>query len=128
MVGVVGLMGNGRRLADMEGFIENVLLYAGIGLLAVGIVLVVWVVRPRTRPDKVKQEAAEGYIYFGHLNFRSTSDVEQALKYQDILPVLSRQLVEMSRIAWNKHRLLKWSITAASGAVILLLIAAGLNG
>jgi hypothetical protein len=113
LAGVVSMMGGSRRLAHLHGFWRNVLLYGGIAALVVALVSVAWVVRPRTRKNRVEQEAPRNFIYFGHLNFLRAEDVQRALEDEDILPVLSRQLVTMGRIAWDKHNLLKWSLTAA---------------
>lgn len=126
LAGVISLMGGSRRLAHVQEFWWNVLLYMGIGALVVALVCVVWVVRPRTRKDKVEQEAPSNFIYFGHLNFLVPEDLERALKQEDVLPVLSRQLVTMGRIAWDKHNLLRWSLTAAMVGTALVGAAAAL--
>ena len=113
LAGVIALMGGHRRLAGVEGVFPNLLLYSGISLLAGAIVLVAWVVRPRTRNKNAKAESPHNFIYFGHLRFRQPADVERALQEEDILPMLSRQLVVMGQIAWVKHNQLKWSLNAA---------------
>lgn len=60
---------------------------------------------PRLRPRSVlEQEAGQSFIYFGHLQFWKPEDLKTALQQQDILPVLSHQLINMSKIAWRKHR------------------------
>ncbi|MFF0001792.1 Pycsar system effector family protein [Streptomyces avermitilis] len=60
--------------------------------------------RRELRGRKVKAEAASNFIYFGHLMHRQADELTTALKNTDILPVLSRQLIVMSKIAWAKHR------------------------
>lgn len=126
LAGVISMMGGSRQLAHLHGAWENLLLYVGIGAVVVALVLVAWVVRPRTRNHKVEQEAPYNFLYFGHLNFRLPEDVERALEHEDLLPVLSRQLVMMGRIAWDKHNLLKWSLTAAMLGTALVGAAAAL--
>lgn len=126
LAGVISMMGGSRRLAHLHGVWRNLLFYVGIGALVVALVFVTGVVRPRTRKDKVEQEAPNNFVYFGHLNFRLPEDVQRALKDEDILPVLSRQLIVMGRIAWDKHNLLKWSLTAAMLGTALVGTAAAL--
>lgn len=126
LAGLISMMGGSRRLAHLHGAWENGLLYVGIGALVGALVLVGCVVRPRTRSKKAEEEAPDNFVYFGHLNFRQPEDVERALEHEDILPVLSRQLVVMGRIAWDKHNLLKWSLTTAMLGTALVGVAAAL--
>ena len=126
LAGVVNLMGGGHRLAHVHGPCANALLYTGIGGLVVAVVLVTWVMRPRTRNRRVLQEAPSNFVYFGHLNFRLAEGLESSLRNDDILPVLCRQLVVTGRIAWDKHNLLKWSLTTAMLGAVFVCAAAGL--
>lgn len=111
--GVVTLAGDGHRLHGIVGSWENGLFYAGCGLLASAVVFVALVVRPRLRSKHVKTEAPDNYIFFGHLRHWQPDDLAKALDQRDILPVLSRQLINMSRVAWLKHRLLQLSMYSA---------------
>lgn len=50
--------------------------------------------------------------------------VQALLEGTALLPVLSKQLVEMSKIAWTKHRLVQLSMSLASIGVMALGICA----
>jgi len=124
LAGVVSLSTEGRALSDLEG-VASVLYWAGIALLVLSVAFAGWVVRPRLRTSRLKREAQQGsFIYFGHLSHHEWFDVENLLREQDLLPVLSKQLVAMSRIAWLKHRLVQLSLTFAPSGVVLLAAAA----
>ncbi|MCT2175891.1 Pycsar system effector family protein [Dietzia cinnamea] len=125
LAGVVTLSGGGRALSGLTGF-ASFLYWAGIAGLAVAALFAIWVVRPQLRTSRIKRESATNFIYFGHLSLLEPVLVETMLKDDDKLPVLSKQLVEMSRIAWNKHRNVQWSLTIAPIGVGLLAISAAL--
>ncbi|WP_083275531.1 Pycsar system effector family protein [Pseudonocardia sp. HH130630-07] len=73
------------------------------------------VVMPRIRSDRTAQEWPDNYIYFGHLRHWSSDALADRLQSSkdDILPILSRQLVNMSKIAWRKHRIVQVSLALA---------------
>ncbi|MGW3482704.1 Pycsar system effector family protein [Rhodococcus indonesiensis] len=96
----------------------------GICLLVGGVLCAAWVVRPRLRAANLATEAPVNFIYFGHLRHLTPDDVHNHLKTSDVLPVLSKQLVEMSKIAWTKHRLVQLSMSLAPLGVIALGISA----
>ncbi|MDH6283927.1 hypothetical protein M2284_001500 [Rhodococcus sp. LBL1] len=100
---------------------------AGILLLVVAVALAVFVVRPRLRADKVAAEAPHNFIYFGHLRHLQPCEIEYRLEESPLLPVLSKQLHEMSRIAWQKHVLVKWSMNLAPAGVVALAICAAVR-
>lgn len=80
------------------------------------------VVVPRLRARKVEAEAASNFIYFGHLKHRQADELANALKETDILPVLSKQLITMSKIAWDKHRHVQLSfVTFGLGVALAFL-------
>lgn len=119
LVGVVTLSGNGRALADLHGW--GVFWYVlGVVILIAGLLSAVWVVRPRLRAQQVTGEVPTNFVYFGHLRQLTPGEVETNLRSDDILPVLSKQLVEMSKISWTKHRLVQVSLTLAPIGVALL--------
>lgn len=113
MAGIVGLAGGDRRLANVKGFWPNSFLWVGVGVLVLSLVAVSLVVRPRLRRKKLEEEIPENFIFFGHLRMWSAQELEQALLERELLPVLSRQIVEMSKLTWQKHRLLQSSMTGA---------------
>ncbi|NWF30271.1 hypothetical protein HW130_29135 [Streptomyces sp. PKU-EA00015] len=92
-------------------------------LILAGAVLAILVVVPRLRSrSALEQEAGQSFIYFGHLQFWKPTDLEAALQQQDILPVLSNQLINMSKIAWRKHRFVQLSflLAAVGGGFVFL--------
>ncbi|OZC56072.1 hypothetical protein CH267_10930 [Rhodococcus sp. 06-621-2] len=123
MAGVVTLSGPGRVFDDLHGW-SAAWYWLGVFLLVAGVVCAVWVVRPRLRSARLSGEASENFIYFGHLRHLTSDTVQERLNEAPLLPVLSRQLVEMSKIAWTKHRLVQWSMSVAPAGVAALAICA----
>lgn len=113
MAGIIGLAGGNRRLANLEGFWANTFFWVGMGVLILSVVAVTFVVRPRLRSRKLGAEIPDNFIFFGHLRKWSPQDLEKALVERELLPVLTRQIVEMSKVTWQKHRLLQVSMTGA---------------
>ncbi len=126
LAGTVTLSGKDRALANLHGW--AVAWYVlGLIILISGLLCAVWVVRPRLRSQHVASEAPENFIYFGHLRQLTQEDIEVKLRTEDVLPVLSKQLVEMSKITWTKHRLVQLSLTLAPAGVALLGVSATYN-
>ncbi|MGW9595417.1 Pycsar system effector family protein [Streptomyces chartreusis] len=77
---------------------------------------------PPAPRSTLAQEAGQSFVYFGHLQFWKPDDLETALQQRDILSVLSHQLVNMSKIAWRKHRFVQLSflLAATGGALVFL--------
>lgn len=128
MVAIIQLTASGRRLHHLHGIAELATFYVGVALLGVALICVALVVRPRLRTSKVAEEAAENLVFFGHVRKWNPTDLETALRERDLLPVLSRQLVNTSKVAWLKHRLLQWSMNLALVGVALVGCAALLVG
>ncbi|MFC1432949.1 Pycsar system effector family protein [Streptacidiphilus sp. N1-3] len=121
LAGVAAVASADHRLARMGGGV-GALLWTGIALVVVGTALAVLVVTPRVRPKDVVGEASQNFIFFGHLQYWRAIDLERALENTDPLPVLSRQLVVTSKIAWEKHSYVKWSFrSAATGGLLVFL-------
>ncbi|MFW0872021.1 Pycsar system effector family protein [Rhodococcoides corynebacterioides] len=119
LAGVVTLSGNDRALADLHGW--GVLWYVlGVVTLVAGLLCAVWAVRPRLRAQQLTNEVPTNFVYFGHLRQLTPAEVEINLRSDDILPVLSKQLIDMSKISWTKHRLVQVSLTLAPVGVALL--------
>lgn len=125
--GIIGLAGDDRRLANLEGFWPTSLFWAGILLLVLSLIAVSFVVRPRLRSRKVASEAPDNFIFFGHLRTWNAEALEKALLEKDVLPVLSRQIIAMSQVAWMKHRLLQVSMSGGVIGTALVALAAWLN-
>jgi Family of unknown function (DUF5706) len=125
---LVALCGHGARLSHLYGAWSTAFFSAGAVTLAAALVCVLYVVRPRLRSKEVDREWRNGLIYFGHLRHWSATELEAELRNGDMLPILSRQLVAMSGIAWAKHRMLQLSMTLAPVSVVLIGVAAAVNG
>lgn len=126
LVAITALSSNGRRLGRIDGCAIWVL-YIGVAVLALSALFAISVVSPNLRKRKVPSEVGENFIFFGHVRHWNPADLERALRERDPLPVLSRQLVVMSKIAWGKHERVKWSfLLAVLGA--LLVAGAGIFG
>lgn len=107
-------------LADENRHLNNVFdrwqqypFWAGVAMLAIGIVLAATVVLPYLRTRRLLDESKNNYIYFGHLRHWAPGELAATLRREDILAPLSQQLVIMSKIAWVKHRLLQLSLLSA---------------
>ncbi|MFF9101946.1 Pycsar system effector family protein [Streptomyces rubrogriseus] len=123
LAGIVALSDKNRLFSNLTGFSVRGPLWAGILLILVGAVLAIFVVTPRLRSrEKLKEEFAENFIYFGHLQFWQPEALTRTLQDQDILPILSAQLVNMSKIAWRKHRFVQLSFLLAGlgGALVFI--------
>jgi hypothetical protein len=110
LVGVVALAGGNRRLSHLHGTLELTTFWMGVGALILAVLLVVDVVRPRLRRFQVDSEWAQNFIFFGHLRLWRGEDLIESLKSTDLLPMLSRQLVNTANVAWRKHSHLQISI------------------
>ncbi|WP_407107256.1 Pycsar system effector family protein [Rhodococcus aetherivorans] len=123
LVGVVTLSGEGRVFHHLSGW-AVVWYVLGIALLIAGVVCAAWVVRPRLRSANLEAESHSNYIYFGHLQHLTPDAIQNHLESSEVLPVLSKQLREMSKIAWTKHRLVQLSMSLAPFGVVALSICA----
>jgi hypothetical protein len=120
LAGVVTLTGSGHHLHGLHGAWVLTFFWTGIGLLVTSGLASAAVVTPQIRRSKIDPEAAENFIFFGHVRRWEPDDLAYALENRDLLPVLSRQLVVMSRIAWNKHVLLQVSMLCATAGTALI--------
>ena len=110
---IISLTGSGRRLSGLSGFWPLLGFWVGSLCLLLAALAAASVVAPRLRASATKKEWRDNYIYFGHLRHWSAPDLAKALTKRDLLPVLSRQLVAMSRVAWRKHRRVQASLVLA---------------
>lgn len=126
LAGVVALAGDGRRLSDLSGACEKGFFWVGVACLIAAVMAAVFVVRPRLRQTSLKAEAPDNFIFFGHLRHWDAADLATELPKRDMLPVLTRQLVRMSEIAWEKHIAMQWSVLLAFIGSVLVGIAAAI--
>ncbi len=110
LVAVLALAAGDHRLAALAGVAEAFFI-AGIAAVVLATLCSVGAVRPQIKERAVEGQWNENFIFFGHLKFWKDDELERALQERDVLPMLARQLIVMSEIAWKKHRLLKWSLT-----------------
>lgn len=108
-------------LAGLRFGWTQLLVWAGLTGLLVAVVLATLAVVPRLRRLGVLgRESVDNFIFFGHLQFWRPVDLERRLRQGDVLPSLTQQVLNMSKIAWRKHRLVQWSLRlgVASGAAL----------
>ncbi|GGV40719.1 MULTISPECIES: Pycsar system effector family protein [Paenarthrobacter] len=118
---IVALSAEGRLFGALQGCLQQVTYYLAIVALVVAAGCAMWVVMPRLRMRHVGKEWPENFIYFGHLRYWDAGPLQDKIKQTDLLPVLTKQLIGMSRIAWTKHLLVKLSMICASiGGISLL--------
>lgn len=110
---VVALTPNGRLFSDLDAWWLFAGYVLGLLLLMIAAGLSALVVIPRLRSRPSLKEAASNFIYFGHVRHWTSTHLEAALRAQDPLPQLSRQIVNMAEIAWTKHVRVQWSFRFA---------------
>ena len=110
---VIAFSNKDRALGQLTDDATLWLYRVGIVALSIAVVLAAAAVMPQIRGRPARHIWRENFIYFGHLRHWNPGVPEQALSERELLPVLSRQLVAMSRIAWIKYRLVQLSLFAA---------------
>jgi hypothetical protein len=83
---------------------------ASIVLFGLAALVAVWAVAPSLRVGRLECEARNDFIYFGHARHWNPTELAEALKDREALPVVTRQIVRMADIAWLKHRKVAWSV------------------
>lgn len=121
----VALSAKDRLFSDLPEGIVTLFYWAGLLSLVAGAFFALVVVRPRLKASGVQTTSADNFIYFGHVQYWEADNLAEALKARDILPVITRQIVVMAEIAWQKHRWVQWSMTLG-GVGGALLVACGL--
>lgn len=91
----------------------------GLGLLG-GIFFATMGVAPRLKAKTAKRLSKDNYIFFGHARHWTPRDIERALRDDDPLPQLARNIVVAADISWKKHVAVNWSIwlTLGGGAFL----------
>ncbi|MEU3988976.1 Pycsar system effector family protein [Streptomyces platensis] len=111
---VLGLLATSRRAAgDLDSTVPRLLLWIGVLLMVGGVSCAAWAISPNLRKERRGPESDDDFLYFGHVRHLDPEVLEAALRNKDPLPSLSRQVVVMSEIAWNKHRRVQWSLMLA---------------
>lgn len=123
LIGIGALFNLDGHTHDFTGVVPIVLFWAGIGLLAAGILLAASAVLPATRSKSLPLEWRDNFIYFGHLRHWDPHELAEALRTRDPLPVLTRQLTIMSEIAWKKYARVQRSLVAAIAGALTVALA-----
>lgn len=111
---VLGLLATSKRAAgDLDSNVPRLLLWIGVLLMVAGVSCAAWAISPNLRKERRGPESDDDFLYFGHVRHLDPAVLEAALRDKDPLPSLSRQVVVMSEIAWNKHRRVQWSLMFA---------------
>lgn len=110
---IVALSSKDRIFGALTGHLQLAAYYGALGCLIVAASLAMWVVIPRLRMWKVRKEAPENFIYFGHLQYWEPLELAEKIKTAEMLPVIAKQMVGMSEIAWRKHLFVKASMILA---------------
>ncbi|MFF1272716.1 Pycsar system effector family protein [Streptomyces marokkonensis] len=111
---VLGLLATSKRAAgDLDSTVPQLLLWIGVLLMVAGVSFAAWAISPNLRKERRGPENDDDFLYFGHVRHLDPAVLEAALRDKDPLPSLSRQVVVMSEIAWNKHRRVQWSLMLA---------------
>jgi hypothetical protein len=127
LLGVLTLSADDRQLSRLTGLWQLGFFWLGIAVLSLSLLMVLWVISPHLRSTRLGAEYRSNVIYFGHARHWDPPELTAFLSGGDILPMLSRQIVTISNIAWKKHRNLQLSILGSVIGAVLVAIAAGLS-
>lgn len=128
IVAVVTLAAGGKLFDKFAGWLV-VLFIVGVLALMLGATLSAVVVAPLLRASRLREEAKDNYIYFGHARFWKDrpDELTKRLLIDDPLPQLARQIAVMADVAWTKHLLVRWSIWIGVVGGFILVVCAYLN-
>ena len=113
---VLGLLASSKRaVGDFDSTLPRLLLWIGVLLMVGGIGCAAWAISPNLGKERRGPDNEADFLYFGHVRHMDPTALEAALLDKDPLSSLSRQVVVMSKIAWNKHRRVQWSLMLAVG-------------
>jgi hypothetical protein len=108
-----------RPFASLHEWWDITTFIVGVALLLAGLVLAVLVIAPRVRTKKPSKRALHDFIYFGHTRWWKADDLERTL-HDSALTVLSRQLIILGEIAWQKHLFAMWATWLFLASVVAL--------
>jgi hypothetical protein len=123
----IGTLSHADGKRPVTGVFPNIVFWLGVGSLVAAILLAAAAVAPYTRRKSLQAEWRDNFIYFGHLKHWDAEELTEALRARDTLPILSRQLTVMSKIAWKKHQRVQGSLLMAIGGAFAVALA-GLIG
>jgi Family of unknown function (DUF5706) len=117
---VISALGEGGLLARLGGRPDVVTNAIGISALVLGIVAAAIAIFPRLG-QKDKRDRHQHVIYFGdlrHWNPTELSSQLAGLSEGEELKVLSRQLTEMAKHNWAKHRWVQISLILSLAGIL----------
>ncbi len=120
LAGVIAFSNKDRPLGQLSEMRTLWLYRVGTSLLSAAVLCAAAAVIPQIRSRLARRVWRDNFICFGHLRQWNPSDLEQALSERELLPILTRQLVTMSRIAWIKYRLIQVPLTCAVAGVFFV--------
>ncbi|MFI9154871.1 Pycsar system effector family protein [Streptomyces sp. NPDC053367] len=100
----------------------RLLFWLGAVLLGVAALASVSVVSPRLRTRR-PHDWREHFVFFGDLRHWEPARLAETLTTTSPLNSLTRQLVDMSEIAWAKHRRVRQSLVLAVAGVLVTALA-----
>jgi hypothetical protein len=119
------LITNGGELHRASG-LHLACAIAAVALLVAAVASALWVVFPRLKRSRTQRLAADGLVYFGHLQHRDPDNIAQALAV--LTPAeerrqLALQLRVTGQVAWDKHAWLQRSLVCFGAGAGLLVVA-----
>jgi pycsar effector protein len=122
LIGIAALVGVVAR--DYYHGWRDAQVVIAVALACVGIVATIAAIFPMLGPRR--PASVTNLVYFGQLRRRMAADVAAQLAgatTREFLDELSRQLVNMARLNWIKHRLLQCGLSFSVAAFLLAAIA-----
>ncbi len=114
-------------LAKLTG-VGDLVQLLGVVLLVGAVTAAIWALMPQLGSAAVHRAThREHTIYFGHLRHWDPAELAARLRtlgHEDPFPMIARQLVEMSKRNWTKHRKVQASLFLGVGGVVLIVVAA----
>jgi Pycsar effector protein len=123
---VISALGNGGLLAG-HGGARHLTEVAGVVLLLLALLTAAVAVFPRLGRVRAHRETRRNVIYFGDLRHWDEAQLRDhlaALDQDGELDTLSRQLVQMARSNWSKHRWVQISLALSLTGILTIAAAA----
>jgi hypothetical protein len=115
------LVSTGKVFTHFDEPWQFVAFYLGCAFLVAGTVFASIGVAPRLKRAVAQKQSETNFIYFGHARHWTAEKLEAALRTDDLLHQLARNIVVTADISWKKHVAVNWSIwlTLAGGVCFL---------
>ncbi|MFF5966174.1 Pycsar system effector family protein [Streptomyces collinus] len=122
LAAVIALAESGHHLGKVHGTVPRGLFWLGVALLGLAALAAVSVVSPRLRAQP-GHDPHQHFVYFGDLRHWDPEHLAEKLTTTSALGPLTRQLVDMSQIAWVKHQRVRQSLALAVAGVAVTALA-----